>query len=50
MAVGKNKTLKKEDRGSNFIFPITLRQFGRILIKEEGNGVGNFGEENPHFI
>ena len=37
-AVGKNITWKKSKRGINIIFPITLRQLGRISSVEKGKG------------
>ena len=42
MAVGKNKTRKRGERGSNIIFniffPILLRLLGRISSEEKGKG------------
>ena len=38
MAVGKNITCKKKDRGSNIIFPIIFRLFGRVSSGNKGKG------------
>ena len=38
MAVGKNITCKKRERGSNIICPIILRLLGRISSGDEGKG------------
>ena len=46
MALEKNITWKKKERGSNIIFLIILRLLGRISSGEEE---GNFGKENQDF-
>ena len=44
MAVGKNITRGKKERGSNIIFPIIIRLLERLSSGEEGTGTEIFGK------
>ena len=43
---GEEYNVEKSERGSNIIFPVTLRLLGRILNRKED---GTFKEENKDF-
>ena len=52
MAVGKDITWKKRERGSNIIFPIISRLLGSISNEKEGKGTDILGKKikNQDFI
>ena len=49
MIVGKNVTWKKREKGSNIIFPIILRLFGKNIKWGKGKRTENFRGRKSRF-